>query len=520
MKNTNVTTIKAFYTKQAQTRKEYVDEGIECCKQTIPSLFYEDGSDKQFKDETFQSTGAKALNHLASKLLLTLFPPNSPFFRLDNPLKEDKEASADDKKDVEEELTIYETSIIDYIEQGVMRPIHHEGFKLLISTGNVLFYYPAEGGAVFYNLHNYIVVRDHTGFPYRIITKDKLSYHTLTEELKAQIYEKREDLKFSDDEKQTPIEMYRDIFWDISKDKWVVRHEINDKLIKYDGKEEHLYEKTRLPFIPLRFIRSSGDNYGRGFITEYKGDLTSLNSLQKAIIEGAAIAAKMIALVEPNSSVKKKHIAESKNGEVLTGKATDVSFVTVSKNADFSIAKSTSDGIKLDVKETFLMKNTRDAERVTTEEIREDAAELETSLGGIYSALAHDFQLPLVNILMGRTLKETKFKYIPKGVIPKIITGIEALGRGNDARKLKAAVADLVDIFGIDAVNAMLNAATVTSKIFLGYGINPNDLVKDQETIDSERQNKMAEQLMGQFGSTAASTAGQATAQNLIPQGE
>ena len=37
----------------------------------------------------------------------------------------------------------------------------------------------------------------------------------------------------------------------------------------------------------------------------------------------------------------------------------------------------------------------RDAERVTAEEIRMQAQELETSLGGVYSRLAIGFQLPL-----------------------------------------------------------------------------------------------------------------------------
>ena len=44
----------------------------------------------------------------------------------------------------------------------------------------------------------------------------------------------------------------------------------------------------------------------------------------------------------------------------------------------------------------------RDAERVTAQEIRYMAEQLETAMGGVYSLLSQEFQLPLVKILMKR----------------------------------------------------------------------------------------------------------------------
>ena len=43
---------------------------------------------------------------------------------------------------------------------------------------------------------------------------------------------------------------------------------------------------------------------------------------------------------------------------------------------------------------------TRDAERVTAQEIRMQAQELESSLGGVYSRLANELQLPLAKRLL------------------------------------------------------------------------------------------------------------------------
>ena len=58
------------------------------------------------------------------------------------------------------------------------------------------------------------------------------------------------------------------------------------------------------PFIPLRFIRIDGEDYGRGFIEEYIGDLRSLEALTQAIVQGSAASAKVLFLVRPNGTTK------------------------------------------------------------------------------------------------------------------------------------------------------------------------------------------------------------------------
>ena len=74
---------KERYETLRQHREHFLDRGQECSELTIPSLLPPDG----FHSSTdlynpFQSVGARGVNNLASKLLLLLLPPNSPFFRL------------------------------------------------------------------------------------------------------------------------------------------------------------------------------------------------------------------------------------------------------------------------------------------------------------------------------------------------------------------------------------------------------------------------------------------------------
>ena len=52
------------------------------------------------------------------------------------------------------------------------------------------------------------------------------------------------------------------------------------------------------------------------------------------------------------------------------------------------------------------------------------AEQLETAMGGIYSLLSQEFQLPLVSILMKRMEQANEIPRLPKGTVqPTIITG-------------------------------------------------------------------------------------------------
>ena len=56
--------------------------------------------------------------------------------------------------------------------------------------------------------------------------------------------------------------------------------------------------------MPLRFSTVDGEDYGRGRVEEFLGDLKSLEALSQAIIEGSAAAAKVVFTVSPSATTK------------------------------------------------------------------------------------------------------------------------------------------------------------------------------------------------------------------------
>ena len=96
---------------------------------------------------------------------------------------------------------------------------------------------------------------------------------------------------------------------------------------------------------------------------------------------------------------EQENLGESPNGAIIEGSANDVSVLQVNKFADFRIAYDTMNRIETRLQLAFLLNSSiqRNAERVTASEIRFMAEDLEQALGGIYSILSQEFQLPLCN---------------------------------------------------------------------------------------------------------------------------
>ena len=136
---------------------------------------------------------------------------------------------------------------------------------------------------------------------------------------------------------------------------------------------------------------------------------------------------------------------------------------------------------------------TRDAERVTAEEIRMLSAMLENALGGVYSVLSNELQLPLVNRLMARMTKAKRLPNFPKGVVkPSIVTGLEALGRGHDLTKYGQL---LQMVSQIPEAMAMVNVGDLVKRVGTSLGLDMDGLIKSQEQIQEEQQQAMMAQM-------------------------
>src|SRR5690606_13576439 len=146
-------------------------------------------------------------------------------------------------------------------------------------------------------------------------------------------------------------------------------------------------------------------------------------------------------------------IAKAPTGAVLEGDAKEFSVLSWAEKAvDMQMADKQAVRLKEDLEQAFLMFSSvqRNAERVTAEEIRTVANELEQALGGIYSILAQEVQAPLVARHLYRMEKDGEVVLPKESVNPRIIAGLEGLARNSDSVKMDLLIAGALQTLGAE----------------------------------------------------------------------
>jgi hypothetical protein len=468
----------------------------ECAKLTIPALFPLPGAGTTAATEfatPFQGVGAEGVNNLSAKQMLALFPPGGAFFRLtldDYALEQLKAEQGDNFEDArsefEEALAKMERAVMNRMEQKGARMPLFENFQQLAVAGNALLHVLPDGTIKLHRLSNYVVKRDPSGTPLEIIVLEELDRETLPDEAQA-LVDAEQGAAGTDEKRSEPVELYTRVIR--TNGKWTVAQEVCGHIVPGTVGS---YPKDKCPWLALRFKAIANEDYGRGFVEERLGDLRSLESLTQSLVEGTAIAAKVVIGVNENGVTSKKALAEAANGGVIDGDLEkDVSVLQIGKQADFATAHSVAGEIQKRLERAFLLLSgvQRNAERVTAEEIRAVVSELESTHGGFYSTFAQELQHPLVVILLAQGAKGGLLPHLPKGTIaPQIVTGLDGLGRSSDLAKLDAMLERLVKAIGPDACAQRLSVDVLVKLFGAALGADYKGLVKSDAAIQQETQ--------------------------------
>ena len=485
------------YEQLKSDRDAYVDRARASASVTIPALFPPEGTDGNTNLRTpHQSLGARAVNTLAAKLLLALLPPNQPFFRYTVDEKDIGEVTVDTKGEIELSLAALERLTLRYIEHRQFQPVLHEGLKQLLLAGNVMLQVGNDGFKLF-RLDKYVVKRDGMGNVREIIICEPITKDDIPRHMRSRVID-----NYRNDHGSLPTDKHKyKLYTQVKRQghHWVVNQEINGHI---DRKARSVYQKDRCPYIALRMIRVDGEDYGRGYVEEYLGDIKSLEVLSKALNEGTTAAARILFLVRPNGSTKPKVLTETPNGGFASGSDEEVSVLQLEKQADFNTARQRMAEIKEDLSAAFLMNSalTRQAERVTATEIRAMAQELETVLGGVYSLLSIELQLPLVTVILGRLQRDGLMPEFPEDVLkPQVLTGVAALGRSQELDKLRLFL-EVMAPLGPEAVAQGITVSEFAARVAAALSIDTTDLVPTREEVNQGKEEQEAKEMMQMLG--------------------
>ncbi len=488
-------------------KRFFIDTAKDCCKYTIPALlsYFEDNSRVYDIEYPYQCLGANGISNLASKLLTALTPSSLPFFKFMisdyGLIQERSQEIADFRIIVDKMLSDYALQVTDLIKTSNDTSFLYEMWQLLLVSGNVLIKDPDDNSNIrIYSLRDYCVRRDRAGTPVEIVLKETVSPVVLPKETLEQINAKLDmpsevqELPSDERKEQKGYDIYT--YCKREQESWYIHQEVKGIIIS--GTEQKV-PLDACPFIALRIFNGAGEDYSRSYVSNYLGDLKSLDGLSQASIEAAAMISRHILLVDPTGLTDKDDVAEAVNGETIDGRPADVSFLQAQKGYDLRTVSEEASKIEERLNRAFLVTNgmIRDAERVTREEIRAVAKEIEEALGGLYSTCSHSFQVPY---LKRKLYKLRKMKLLPpldKNIKPVIVAGFEALGTNSEKDNLIEFMNYAKDLTGGN-FSSVFKTNNLIKKVAAIMSINLDGLIYTDEELEQQKAQAAQQQTQQQ----------------------
>lgn len=473
-------------------------------KWTLPQLmadmFLNIDAGQQVLERDYQEIGALLTNNLASKLAGLLFPSNRPFFKVEaseNVLNAAKRKGVDDSE-LQAGLAKMETDSCQQLFVNGSYAQQVQLMKHLIVTGNALYYRDPKGKrTIVYGMHQYVVRRDGNGTVLDTILRESSYFDALPPEVQNALRIKHAG-KYNGQNPDQRVDSYIRISRKVT-DSGIVQYEATQEVDDVPVGEAGKWPAHLCPWQPVTWTLLTGEHYGRGLVEDYAGGFARLSDLSQSLALYQISAMKVLNLVRSGAGADIDELAGAESGEYVQG---DPDCIQTFEGGDAKKIAEVSAQIEAvfgRLARAFMYKaNTRDAERVTAEELRQDAMEAENTLGGVYSVLAESIQVPLAHILLLEVNPGSLEGIISKDLKLNIIAGIQALGRAADVQNLLLAAQEIANIVpALVSADQRIDPAKVADMIYAGRSIDTSILFKDKKQ-QAEEQQALQQQQQGQ----------------------
>lgn len=501
------------YNKLASGQRQAVcDLGRDMAELTVPSIMppedYQPGDDLPGNN---QSMGSQCVNTLASHLTFLAFPPGQPTFNpapIESSLKDEAQAEPELWSKLILALSRVEIEHRIRFKATPMETAYGGLMKLLLVAGNGLWKHIKLDEPTFHRPDSYVVKRNVGGVPLLTIHKETLTLDGMDPDHVDTIRAATDESTLKAWDKKLPWEVEVDVYsvmrlrTDRDGDRtWQYWQCFKDRTLP-DTEVETDWDNP--PMWPAWLIPVYGADWGQGYCEQYRGDLYTMEAHASALNDGASLAALSLIFVKPGSTTSIKQVREAKNLTTLPGDAdADISVFRSEKGGDFNFVTQNLEIITRRLSAGFLLQRsiTRNAERVTKEEIVRVAQDLDKAMGGLYTSVAQTTQKPI--IVRAVRLHEDEADGPPELPTDKVrievITGKDSLGQSLEADKLTDYAGRALSAFP-KSFEQFHNPGDFFRRLASATGVNPRGLVKDDQQVASEvaqeKQQAMSQDLL------------------------
>ena len=488
---------KDVYNTLCMNRQQVVDQGRRMSEITIPSVMppanYRTGDDLP---GTNQSAGALAVNNLASKIMFMAFPPGQPMMRM-TPIvqKLQKDIDADPELYARIELALSQLELAHRKKAATINlATAWVGYiKLLLIAGNALWKHIKLCSPTFHPLYEWVCSRDMGGHPLVTIHEQRVRTSTLPRDVQQLIYEEHDELRKVEEWSREAVIYSICKFVGSGDEKheghWEYWEETDKGTLIPGSSVETDYEDC--PMWPGWCIPVFGQNWGKAYCEEYRGDFYILESHASSLNDGAALASLALSFVKPGARTSLRQVQNARNLSFLSGSAEDITTFRTDKSADFAFVASNFERAQQRISKAFLdtAASMRQGERVTAEEVERTGQALDQAMGGLYTEIAQGHQKRMVSRFVHLNNEaDNNLPVLPPDLVElEVITGVDAMGRSAEIQNLSEYAEDLTKIFP-QQVQTILDPLDYATRSAAARGSQPDGLVKKQSEIDATQQ--------------------------------
>ena len=485
-----------------------------CASLTIPSLMPPEGwTEDQQLPQPHSSVGSRGTTALASRMLSAMIPLNdTPFFKF--ALRNGAEPTTE----IQQYLETMSYQVFRKLMATNLRETTYQVLQSLIVVGDALVHIEDDYKLRASRLDHYVVQRTVEGEVQEIIVVEYELKDPTVASYPASV---------PVSEKAGYEKMYCQYMYDRENKLWMYKKEDSEGETIATGQYEIL------PVTVIRWYGIPGENYGRSHCEDIFGDLLSLDSYTKCLLDGMAASTAFWMGLDPSGITEIDDISDQPNGAWVAARQSDVAVISPSQtmNPQVSSAQVAVESMRKEIGNAFLMTGSAlpTGDRVTATAVRMIGSELETILGGAFSAIARDLMSPILKRFVFLMIENEELDkrmydqfFDKEGTLTvEIVTGLQALSRDTDLQRLLQ-MGEMVRNLPPEAQSAFkwseYAKALVTA---LGFDAR-NWVITEEEAMAMQQQQqamKQQQMMQQQMMQTAGNVAGQAAMQDVQQTG-
>ncbi len=495
-----------------------LERARKCAALTIPSLLPPEGlTEEDQLPQPYSSVPARGVTNMASKILSAMLPLNdAPFFKFE--LSTGMEPS----QEIENFLETLSYQTYNKLSSKNLRETIYLALQHLLVTGDVLVVQEDDFNFRVIRKDHFVLRRDVDGNVQEIIYLEFIAKDN-DDAIMNGYYHSGQHSKKGYDTLYVRLTVNEDGSWNqVSEDE--------------KGKEITSGSYKVSPVIPLRWAMVAGENYGRSHCEDIIGDIQTLESFTEALIEGTAAGSAFWIGIDPAGLTELDDIARTSNGGFVSARQQDVFTLTPSgtMNPQIQSTQAGVENMRREVGNAFLLSGSAipSGDRVTATAVRMIGSELETILGGAFSAISRDLMEPIVRRTVFLMLDNEEIdprlgeQFSEEGLLTvEIVTGLQALSRDTDLNKLLQ-MGEMVKNLPPQALE-LFRWEEYAKSLITSIGFDSNNWIKSPEEAREEKMSMMKEQqdmqtqagIQQQLAQQSAGAVGEMAAQDLQQTG-